>query len=170
MERRQLLYEKKDTQADINVHTYNYEEVFLLAKKYFYCYLGQKSSLSSCRPASTDLPYPLLLPVSIVHYSRQVFQATSCIGSELLYIGSSRSSNLFSSMWRGPREYITYEFVLTFPAVSCMSGLSHLDSFRDGWLVALQLLFCRVLTLGFVRYYLQQSCIFAVKLFLHTFS
>ncbi len=26
---------------------------------------------------------------------------------------------------------ITYDFVPTFPAVSCMSGLSNLDSFRD---------------------------------------
>ena len=35
---------------------------------------------------SLDLLSPL---VSIVHYSREVFKATSCIGTELLYIGSS---------------------------------------------------------------------------------
>ena len=32
---------------------------------------------------------PLLLLISIVHRSNKVFQATSCIGTELLYIGST---------------------------------------------------------------------------------
>ena len=36
-----------------------------------------------------DLPDPLLLPISIVHCSREVFNVISCIGTELLYIGSS---------------------------------------------------------------------------------
>ena len=53
--------------------------------------------------------------------------------SELLYVGSSWSSCFWSSMWRGPQEYIAYEFVLTSPAVSHMSGLFNLDSFHDGW-------------------------------------
>ena len=35
-------------------------------------------------------------------------------------------------MWRDPLEYVTYELVPTSPAVSRMSGLSNLDSFRDG--------------------------------------
>ena len=35
-------------------------------------------------------------------------------------------------MWKGPQEYIAYEFVLTSPAVSRMSGSFNLDSFRDG--------------------------------------
>ena len=39
--------------------------------------------------ASTDLPDPLSPPVSIVHHSREVFLAASCIGTELLYKGSS---------------------------------------------------------------------------------
>ena len=47
-------------------------------------------------------------------------------------LGSSESSYLYSSMWRGPWEYVAYELVLTSPAVSCMSGSSNLDSFRDG--------------------------------------
>ncbi len=51
----------------------------------------------------------------------------------------------------------------TSPAVSHMSGSSNLDSFHDGWWVAVQLLFCRVLPPGL-------SCIIAVKLFLQTFS
>ena len=50
---------------------------------------------------------------------------------ELLYVGSCWSSCLCLSMWRGPQEYITYESVLTSPAVSHMSGSSNFDSFRD---------------------------------------
>ena len=53
---------------------------------------------SSCCAASTGLPDPFLPPVYIVHRSCKVFQATPCIDTELLYIGSSRPSNLFSSM------------------------------------------------------------------------
>ena len=44
------------------------------------------------------------------------------VSAQLLYIGSSWSFCLCSSMWRGPLEYIAYEFVLTSPAVSRMSG------------------------------------------------
>ena len=61
------------------------------------------SSSKLCRTASTDLPDSHSLPVSIVHRSREVFQATSCIETELLYVGSSWSSYLCLSMWRGPR-------------------------------------------------------------------
>ena len=78
-----------------------------------------------------DLPDPLSPPVSIVHRPRDIFQTTSCIGTELLYIGSSWSSHLCLSMCRGPQEYIAYEFVLTSLAVSHMFGSSNLDSFRD---------------------------------------
>ena len=35
--------------------------------------------------------------------------------------------------WRGPQEYVAYEFVLTSLSVSRMSGSSNLDSFRDRW-------------------------------------
>ena len=38
------------------------------------------------------------------------------ISTELLYIGSSWSTCLCSSMWRGPQDYIAYEFVFTSPA------------------------------------------------------
>ena len=71
------------------------------------------SSSSSCRVISTDISDPFSPPFSIVHCFRQVFRATSRIGTELLYVGSSWSSFLCSSMWRGPQEYVTYEFVLT---------------------------------------------------------
>ena len=66
--------------------------------------------------------------------------------------------------------YITYELISTSPAESCMSGSSNLDSFRDGRLVAVQLLLCWVLPPGPVQYCSQHSCVVAVKPFLHTFS
>ena len=90
------------------------------------------SSSSSLRHAiSTDIPDLLLPPLPIVHCFRQVFRVTSRIGIELLYVG--------------PQERIPYELVSTFPAVSRMFGSSNLDSFRDGWLVPVQLLLCGVL-------------------------
>ena len=49
--------------------------------------------------AVLNLPDSLSPLVSIVHCSQEVFNATSCIGTELLYIGSSWSSYLCSSMW-----------------------------------------------------------------------
>ena len=88
---------------------------------------------SSCRTTSMDIPDPFSPPFSIVHCFRLVFKATSCISTELLYVGSSWLSCLCLSMWGGPQEYVTYEFALTFPAVSRMSGSSNLDSFRDEW-------------------------------------
>ena len=89
---------------------------------------------SSSHPAiSMDIPDPFLPPLPIVHSFWQVFWVTSRIGTELLYVASSWSFCLCSSMWRGPQEYITYELVPTSPAVSCMSGSSNFDSFHDWW-------------------------------------
>ena len=51
-------------------------------------------------------------------------------------------------MWRGPQEYITFEFVLTSPAVSRVYGSSNFDSFLGEWKVAVQLLFCGVFRPG----------------------
>ena len=79
------------------------------------------------------------------HQLRQVLQTTSYIFTELLLISCGWSSNTCSFMWWGPQENVTYEFVLTFPAVSHVSCLSDFDSFRDGRLVAVQLLFCEIL-------------------------
>ena len=97
-------------------------------------------------------------PVSIVHRSRQVLKTTSCIDTELWYIDSSVSSSLCSFVYRGLLEFITYQFLLTSPAVTRMSGSSNLGSFRDGWYVAVQLLFWRVLHPGLVQYGSQHSC------------
>ena len=125
------------------------------------------SSSSLCRTISTDIADPLSPQQQIVHCFRQVLRATSRIGTELLYVDSSWTSCLCSSIWRGPLEYITYELVPTSPAVSRMSGSAN---FRNGWKVAVQLLLYRVLSLGLVQYFSQHSCVIAVKLFLHTFS
>ena len=97
--------------------------------------VSSSSSSSSCA-ISMNIADPLSLLLPIVHCFRQALRATSCIGTELLYIGLSWSSCLCSSMWRGPLEYITYELVPTSPAVSCMSGSSKFDSFCEGWSVA----------------------------------
>ena len=43
------------------------------------------------------------------------------------------SSNLCSSIWGDPQEYIAYESVISFPNVSSMSGLSNFDGFYDEW-------------------------------------
>ena len=62
----------------------------------------QTSSSWSCCTISLVIPDPFPPLFSIVHYFWQVFKATSCIGTELLYVGSSWLSCLSSSMWRGP--------------------------------------------------------------------
>ena len=126
-------------------------------------------SWSSSSAASTDFPDPLLPLVSLVHCFRQVFQATSCIDTELLCIGFSWSSNLSSSMCNGPLVNITDKFALTSPAVFHMSCSSNLDNYGDRCKVASQLLFCMVLPPRHVQYSMQQSCVIAVKLFLQTF-
>ena len=91
------------------------------------------SSSSSRHAINTNIPDPLLPPLLLVHCFQQVFRVTSCIGKELLDVGSSWSSCLCSSMWSGPQEYIPYELVPTSPAVSHMPGSSNFDCFRDGW-------------------------------------
>ena len=78
------------------------------------------SSSSSCRVASTDIPDPISSLLPIVHRLWQVSRATSFILSE------------DSAICEGPYEYIAYELVPASLAVSCVSGSSNLDSFRDG--------------------------------------
>ena len=105
----------------------------------FFCDLVP-SSWSSCHAASTNIHDPLPPPVTVVHCSWYVFKVTSCISTELLYIDTSWSSCLCSSMGRSPQDYVTYALIPASPAVSRMSGSSNLDNFHDGWLVAVQLL------------------------------
>ena len=105
-------------------------------------------------------PYRPLLSAGLQDYIPYRHWAAVC-RSELVILPCS-------SMWRGLQEYITYELVPTSLAVFCRSGSSKFDSFRDGWLVAVQLLLCGVLLPGLVQYCSQHSCVVSVKLFLHT--
>ena len=49
--------------------------------------IEEKSSSSSCRAISMDIPDPLSPRLPIVQYFRQILSATSRIGTELLYVG-----------------------------------------------------------------------------------
>ena len=60
--------------------------------------ISSSSSSSSCQAISTDIPDLFSPPFSIIHCYQQVFRATSCICTELLYVGSSWSSCLCSAM------------------------------------------------------------------------
>ena len=82
-----------------------------------YVYLRHKNWVNSffncgllCRILHIWHHHLVVLPA--VHHSLGVFKAMSCIGKELLYIGSYWPSCLCSSMWRGPQENITYEFIV----------------------------------------------------------
>ena len=97
------------------------------------CGFWMSSSSSSCHAISTDTPDRISPHLSIVLCFRQILRATSRIGTELLYVGSNRASNLCSSMCRGLQDYIIYQLVPTSPAVSRVSGSSNFDSFRDRW-------------------------------------
>ena len=60
-------------------------------------------------------------------------------------------------MCGGLKEYISYEFVSASPAVTCMSGSSNLNSFRDRRQVAVQFVSCGVLPSGLVQDCTQHS-------------
>ena len=58
---------------------------------------------------------------------------------------------LHGHVW-GSIEYISYEFVPASPAVSCMSGSSNLNRFRDRGQVAVELVSFGVLPPGLVQF------------------
>ena len=80
----------------LNIHVFQILTLSLwilqLLKKNIYIYIIILSTLLAWISMSPD---PLSPPASIVHRSRKVFQASSCIDTELLYIGSCWLSNLF---------------------------------------------------------------------------
>ena len=129
---------------------------------YSFIYLYISSSIS-CRAPSTDIPDTLSPLYPILHRLSQVFRATSRILTQLLYVCSNWLSCFSSAISGGPQEYITYELVSASPAVSCMSGSSNLDSFRE-------LVPGRVLPPWLIQYCSQHSCVIAVQLFLQSFS
>ena len=74
-------------------------------------------SSSSCRAPSTEFSDPLSPPVSIVHRSRDVFQTTSFIGTELLYIslyrwnvkmGGNEKLSKFYHYWRFELKHLKF--------------------------------------------------------------
>ena len=74
---------------------------------------------------------------------------------------SSWFSNTWSSVWGVQRRFR----VLISPVVSSMSHSSYLDGFRDGRVVAIQLLLCRMILQGFVHGILVQlpSSLFSIN-------
>ena len=102
-----------------NSHTHLYLHIYIIM-----IIIMSHNQRESPRPFPAILLYLPLLLVDL--------QATSCFGTELLYVSSSWSSCLYSSMCMSPQEYVTFEFVPTSPAVSRMFGSSNLDGFRDG--------------------------------------
>ena len=61
--------------------------------------------------------------IPFIHRSRQVFQTTSYIHTEPLYVSSCWLANTGSFVLRDPLENVTYEFVLASPEVSCLVRL-----------------------------------------------
>ena len=67
-------------------------------------------------------------------------------------------------MW-GSIRVISYEFVPASPAVSCMSGSSNLNSFRDRGQVAVQLVSCGVFPPGLVQDCTYHSCVIYIFIY-----
>ena len=84
-----------------------------------------------CRPS---------LPVGLQGYIQYRHRAVC------MYVLTGRPAFACPSMWRGPQEYITYEFVPTSPAVS---GSSKLDSFRAAALRGAASRTCSILLAAF---------------------
>ena len=84
--------------------------------------------LSWCCAASMDFPDPLYHPSFLPGLPDYILYWHRAPVDRLLLV-----NQFFLIHVKGPWEYITYEFILIYPAVSCMSGLSNLGGFRDGW-------------------------------------
>ena len=69
----------------------------------------------------------------------------SSICTRVINVNLCWSANIGVSMCRSPLKKVTYGFMLTSLAMLSMFCLSYLDSLCDRKLVAIQLLFCRVL-------------------------
>ena len=80
------------------------------------------SSSSSCCAASTDLSYPLLEPVSIVHCSREVFKATSCICNKTVILADRPT---FARPCEGVYQSMSL-MSSSLPLQQCLACLVHL--------------------------------------------
>ena len=94
--------------VSLSLFLYIYIRIDLL--ELFLCVYISLSLPSSYRTTRADFPDSLSPLVSVVHRFRKVLHAISCIRTEQLHIGSSWSSNPCWSVWRGPQEYIAYNF------------------------------------------------------------
>ena len=122
-------------------------------------------SSSSCCAGSTDIPDPLF-SLSFTFPYRSSPQVGLLNNIPYPHIVAECMFVLVVLLLHGhvwvPQEYITYEFVPASPAVSCMSGSSNLNSFRDRRQVAVQLVSCGVLPPRLVQDCSQHSCVIAV--------
>ena len=104
----------------VPLHVLYFSLIFTAANPYLTnlssCFYLKHTSSSSCRAISTALLH--LLPPPLSYHSRLVFRAISCIGTELLHVRPIWTSCLCSSIWGGPQEYVTYEFISNSLAVS----------------------------------------------------
>ena len=142
----------------LNLYFYFYHFPFILLAAHCFIKIlvvgvcgAISSSSSSCRASGTDVSDPLSPLFPIVHRLRQVFWTTSRILTQLLNVYSCQLSCFCMAMCGGPEKYITYEFITASLAVSCMSGSSNLNSFRDRRQMAIQVVSCRVLLPGLVQ-------------------
>ena len=95
---------------------------------------SSSSSSSSCRAASSDIPDPSLDTspyrssplVGLQGHIPYPHIAAECMFEPVV-------PPLPGHMWGSIGVQFLYELVPASPAVTCMSGSSSLDSFRDGW-------------------------------------
>ena len=89
--------------------------------------------------SGTDFPDSLSLSLSlslssvpIIYCFRQVFQATACVCTGLMYICSCWSANTSTSICSDTKKIVTNKFVLASLEMTCKSWSSNLDGSRDG--------------------------------------
>ena len=108
----------------LNIHIYIYSHIYTYIYMYIIMSHHQHGYFSPF--LATPLHRPLLLagPQCYIQYQHR---AVVCRCE--LDVGSS----LCLSMWRSSQEYITYEFIPTSPAMSCISASFNFDGFRNVW-------------------------------------
>ena len=119
---RALTHTHTHTHTHVRAHTHTHTHTHTYI--YIYVYICYNNDISLARISLNPSLHPSLSFIAPGRSSRlyPVSAQSCCI---LVLTGRPKFSR--------PQEYIAYEFVLTSPAVSCMSGSSNEDSFRDGW-------------------------------------
>ena len=78
-------------------------------------FLGGIIIIKSCH----RLGFPWITP--FIHCAWQVFLIESCVRAELFLVNYCWLVNTITTMWRDLLVNVTYQFVFSSPAVSCMS-------------------------------------------------